>query len=69
MDYSILVNKDNKIKNNYYKDLKLVNTKDIENADIQVEEKAYEILRRFNAIDETISSIELIDNPSDESLY
>ena len=42
MDYSILVNKDNKIKNNYYKDLKLVNTKDIENADIQVEEKAFE---------------------------
>ena len=35
----------------------------------QVEEKAYEILRRFNATDETISSIELIDNPSDESLY
>ena len=35
----------------------------------QVEEKAYEILRRFNATDETISSIELIDNPSDESLF
>ena len=42
MDYSILINKENKIKENYFKRLNLIKTKDIEDEDVEVEEKAYE---------------------------
>lgn len=41
MDYSILVNKDNKIKNNYLERINLVETIDVEGEKIYVEEQAY----------------------------
>ncbi len=40
--YTILVNKNNPIKENYINRVSLVSTKDIEDEDIQVEEKAYQ---------------------------
>ncbi len=42
MMYTILVNKNNPIKENYINRVSLVSTKDIEDEDIQVEEKAYQ---------------------------
>ena len=41
MDYSILVNKDNKIKSNYIDRINLIKTKDVEGIDVFVEEKTY----------------------------
>ena len=41
MKYTVLVNKDNKIKDSYYKHCNLINTKNELNEDIQVEEETY----------------------------
>ena len=41
MDYSILVNKENKIKNNYLEKIKLIKTIDCYNKEIYIEELAY----------------------------
>ena len=41
MNYAILINKDNKIKNNYLKKINLTATKDIDNEEVFVEEKTY----------------------------
>ena len=41
MKYTVLVNKENKIKDSYYKNCKLINTKNELNEDVQVEEEAY----------------------------
>ena len=50
MTKTILVNKDNKIKENYLKKLKLVSTKNINNKDVLIEEEALEnylLLKEF----------------------
>ena len=39
---TILVNKQNKIKESYLKKIKLINTKDINNKDVLIEKETYE---------------------------
>ena len=41
MKYKVLVNKENKIKDNYLSKIELITTKDVDNLDIQVEKETY----------------------------
>ena len=68
MKYTTLVNKDNKIKDNYYKNCKLIDTKNELDEDIKVEEETYnnflllkDYLKELNIyidIDDSYRSIE-----------
>ena len=53
MKYSILVNKNNEIKDSYFNKIELVETKNIENEIIKVEEKTYEAYKELKKFLET----------------
>jgi len=42
MKYKVLVNKDNKLKENFLNKITLINTYDVDNEEIQVEEETYQ---------------------------
>ena len=51
MTNTTLINKENKIKNSFYKRVELIDAKDINNNDIQVEKNTYEaFLKLQNAL-------------------
>ena len=45
---TILVNKNNKIKNSYYKKVNFITIKDIDNEEIQIEQETYEAYEKLN---------------------
>ena len=51
MNYKILVNKNNKINDDYLSEVKLITTKNVDGIDVQLEEETYEAflkLQKFN---------------------
>ena len=56
MTRTILVNKENPIKNNYLKKVELIDIKNIDNEDIKVEKETYE---NFLKLQKFLNSIEL----------
>lgn len=53
MKYKVLVNKENKIKDNYLSKIELINTKDVDNLDIQVEKETYHAYLKLKKFLET----------------
>ena len=49
MNYTILVNKNNKIKANYLNKVKLITTKDQDNKDVEVEEETFKAFKALQA--------------------
>lgn len=53
MKYKVLVNKENKIKDNYLSKIELITTKDVDNLDIQVEKETYHAYLKLKKFLET----------------
>ena len=53
MKYIVLVNKENKIKDNYLSKIELITTKDVDNLDIQVEKETYHAYLKLKKFLET----------------